>query len=68
MFKKILYITGWVVLLGGVISLLGFAEMKRNTTKCKSVDIRIMQHDSDYFITPNEVAKLIDSKQGPSYW
>ncbi len=64
MFKKILYITGWVVLLGGVLSLLGFAEVKRNTTPCKSLDIRVMQHDSDFFITPGEVRKLIVQQQG----
>src|ERR1700739_404011 len=64
MFKKILYITGWVVLLGGVMSLLGFAEVKRNATLCKMVDIRIMQHDSDFYITPNEVRKLIEQQQG----
>jgi cell division protein FtsQ len=64
MFKKILYITGWIVLLGGVMSLLGFAEVKRNATLCKMVDIRIMQHDSDFYITPNEVRKLIEEQQG----
>jgi cell division protein FtsQ len=64
MLKKILYITGWVVLLGGVMSLLGFAEVKRNATLCKMVDIRIMQHDSDFYITPNEVRKLIEEQQG----
>jgi len=64
MFKKILYITGWVVLLGGVLGLLGFAEVKRNTTPCKLLDIRIMQSDSDFYITPNEVRKLIVEQQG----
>ncbi|HTA84462.1 MAG TPA: hypothetical protein VK783_16075 [Bacteroidia bacterium] len=64
MFKKILHITGWVVLLGGVVCLLGFAEVKRNTTLCKLVDIRIMQHDSDFFITPTQVSKLIEGQQG----
>ncbi len=64
MLKKIVYISGWVVLLGGVLSLLGFAEVKRNTTLCKLVDIRIMQHDSDFFITPNEARKLIVAQQG----
>lgn len=64
MFKKILHITGWVLLLGGMCSLLGFAEMKRNTTPCKVVDIRIMQHDSDFFITPVEVRRLIEKQQG----
>ncbi len=64
MLKKIVYIAGWVVLLGGVMGLLGFAEIKRNTTPCRLVDIRIMQHDSDFYITPNEVRKLIEVQQG----
>lgn len=64
MFKKIVYITGWVVLLGGLLGLLGFAEVKRNATPCKEVDIRIMQRDSDFYITPNEVRKLIEGQQG----
>jgi cell division protein FtsQ len=64
MFKKILNISGWVVLLGGVVGLLGFAELKRNNTPCKLIDVRIMQNDSDFFITPSEVRKLIQDQQG----
>ncbi|MGP8216266.1 MAG: cell division protein FtsQ/DivIB [Bacteroidia bacterium] len=64
MFKKILYISGWVVLLGGMLGLLGFAEVKRNTTPCRMLDIRIMQRDSDFFITPGEVRSLIVKQQG----
>jgi cell division protein FtsQ len=64
MFKKILNISLWVLLFGGILSLLGFAENKRNTTVCKNVDIRVIQNDTDYFITPADVRKLITDQQG----
>jgi len=64
MFKKILNISLWVLLFGGITVLLGFAETKRNTTLCKNVDIRVTQNDTDFFITPAEVRDLITKQQG----
>jgi cell division protein FtsQ len=64
MFKKILNISLWVVLFGGILTLLGFAETKRNSTPCKSIDIRVIQNDTDFFITPAEVRKEITQQQG----
>ena len=63
MFKKILNISLWVLLFSGILALLSFAEVKRNTTLCKSVDIRVLQNDTDFFITPSDVRKLI-TEQG----
>jgi cell division protein FtsQ len=64
MLKKILNISLWVVLFGGIIALLGFAETKRNTTACKNIDIRVVQNDTDFFITPAQVRSLIAQQQG----
>jgi len=64
MYKKILNISLWVLLFGGITVLLGFAEEKRNTTICKAIDIRVMQNDTDFFITPADVRQLITDQQG----
>jgi len=64
MLKKILNILLWVVLFGGIVALLGFAEVKRNNTACKAIDIRVVQNDTDFFITPAEIRKLIIDQQG----
>lgn len=64
MFKKILNISLWVMLFAGIVVLMGFAENKRNTTPCKNLDIRVIQNDTDFFITPADVRKLIVAQQG----
>jgi cell division protein FtsQ len=64
MFKKILYIMGWVAISAGMLAMVGFAEIKRKSTPIKALDIRITQHDSDFFITPTEIRKLIQEQQG----
>src|SRR5579863_6984054 len=64
MFKKILNISLWVVLFAGIFFLMAFAETKRNTTPCKNIDIRVIQNDTDFFITPVEVRSLITQQQG----
>jgi cell division protein FtsQ len=64
MMKRILIISGWVVLITGASVLLGFAKSKRNNTLCKSVDIIITQKGSDLFITPDEIRTLIKKNQG----
>jgi cell division protein FtsQ len=64
MIKRILIISGWVVLVAGASVLLGFAKSKRNNTPCKSVDIIITQKGIDLFITPNEIKALITKDQG----
>ena len=63
MLKKILNISLWVLLFGGFLTLLGFAEVKRNTTLCKAVDIRVMQNDTDFFITPADVRDIVTHQQ-----
>jgi len=64
MIKRILIISGWVVLVAGASVLLGFAKSKRNNTLCKSVEIVIAQKGSDLFITPDEIRALITKDQG----
>jgi len=64
MIKRILIISGWVVLVAGATVLLGFAKSKRNNTVCKSVDIMIAQKGSDLFITSDEIRALITKDQG----
>ena len=64
MLKKILNISLWVVLFAGIFFLMAFAETKRNTTPCKNIDIRVVQNDTDFFITPAEVRSLIAQQQG----
>lgn len=64
MLKKIVNISLWVVLFGGILALLGFAEVKRDSTPCKAVDINIVQNDADFFITPSDVQDLITKQQG----
>ncbi len=64
MLKRILIISGWVVLIAGASLLLGFAKSKRNNTPCKAVDILINQKGSDLFITADEIRALIVKNQG----
>jgi len=64
MIKRILIISGWVVLVAGASVLLGFAKSKRNNTQCKSVDILITQKGSDLFITADEIRALITKDRG----
>jgi cell division protein FtsQ len=64
MFKRILNIMSWVVIGAGMLAMVGFAEIKRKATPVKVLDIRISQHDSDFFITPTEIRKLIQQQQG----
>lgn len=64
MIKRILIISGWVVLIAGTSVLLGFAKSKRNNTTCKMVDIVITQNGSDLFITVDEIHALIKKDQG----
>jgi len=64
MIKRILIISGWVVLVAGASVLLGFAKTKRNNTACKSVDIVVNQKGTDMFITPDEIRTLITKDQG----
>src|SRR5580698_3112093 len=64
MIKRILIISGWVVLIAGASVLLGFAKSKRNNTPCKSVDILISERGTDLFITPDEIRALIAKDQG----
>lgn len=64
MIKRILIISGWVVLVAGATVLLGFAKTKRNNTPCKAVDIAITQKGSDLFITQDEIRALITKDQG----
>lgn len=62
--KRILIISGWVVLIAGASVLLGFAKTKRNNTQCKSIDITITQKGSNLFITSDEIHALITKDQG----
>src|SRR5579863_10020793 len=62
--KRILIISGWVVLIAGASVLLGFAKSKRSNTLCKSVDIIITQKGTDLFITSDEIRALITKDQG----
>ena len=62
--KRILIISGWVVLVAGASVLLGFAKSKRSTTLCKSVDINIAQKGAHLFITSDEIRALITKDQG----
>jgi cell division protein FtsQ len=62
--KRILIISGWVVLVAGAMVLLGFAKSKRNNTACKSVDVIIMQKGENLFITSDEIHALITKDQG----
>jgi cell division protein FtsQ len=64
MLKKVMNILLWILLLGGVIGLTGFAETERNHTLCKQIDVKIMQNDSAFFITPAEIRALISAQQG----
>lgn len=62
--KRILIISGWIVLVSGASVLLGFAKSKRNSTLCKSVDIAIAEKNSNLFITSDEIRALITKDQG----
>lgn len=64
MIKRILIISGWVLLVAGASVLLGFAKSKRNSMLCKSVDIIVAQKGADLFITPEQVRALITKDQG----
>jgi cell division protein FtsQ len=64
MIKRILIITGWVVLVAGATVLLGFAKSKRGNTACKGVDIQIAENDGNLFITSDEIRALITKDQG----
>jgi len=58
--KRILIISGWVVLVAGASSLLGFAKSKRSSTPCKSVNITIQQKGSrGLFITSDQIRAFI---------
>jgi len=64
--KRILIISGWVVLVAGASVLLGFATSKRSSTPCKSVDISIQQKGSrGVFITSEQIrALIVQQEQG----
>lgn len=64
MLKKTLNILLWVALSGGIITLMGFAEVKRNHTLCRELNINVVRNDSSYFITPAEIRALIIKQQG----
>ena len=64
MLKKTVNISLWVVLFGGLLALLGFAEVKRNTTRCNAVDVNIVQNDAGFFITPFVIQNIIGKQQG----
>jgi cell division protein FtsQ len=64
MIKRILIISGWVVLIAGASVLLGFAKSKRNNTLCKSVDITVLQKGDNLFINHDEISALIIKDQG----
>jgi len=61
--KRILIISGWIVLVAGATVLLGFAKSKRNNTACKSIDITIKEKGTDLFITSDEIRALITKDQ-----
>lgn len=61
--KRILIISGWIVLVVGASVLLGFAKSKRNNTLCKSVRVEIVQKGNSLFITPAEICALIAKNQ-----
>ncbi len=62
--KRVLIISGWVVLIAGATVLLGFAKSKRNNTPCKSIDVILLQKGGNLFITSDEINALIIKDQG----
>jgi cell division protein FtsQ len=64
MMKRVLIISGWVMLVAGTSVLLGFAKSKRNNTPCKSIDVTFTQKGCNLFITPDEIHALITKDQG----
>ena len=57
MMKKILHIAKWVLLIGYIIAMLGFAAKKSNTLICKEVKIIVNQPHK--FITNETVENLL---------
>jgi cell division protein FtsQ len=58
-FLKILEITVWVLLTGGLFTLLGFTTVEHNDTVCKSYIIRIDYGKADVLVTENDIYQVV---------
>lgn len=43
---------------------MGFAEKERSHTRCRLLNVTVVQNDSNYFITPAEIRLLVYGQQG----
>ena len=62
MIRKILFISMWVILAGGLIFTLGFAGKQEGKQTCKAPLIKIHAEDDNYFVEPGDIMELIRSK------
>lgn len=58
-FKKILFITLWVLLVCGLLVSMGFVNKQQDMLPCTSLDIKVNQDDDLYFLNKMDIADLI---------
>jgi cell division protein FtsQ len=62
MIKKILIISFWVLMLGGLVVSLGFIATKQKTILCKSLTINIDHSKDDYFVEEEDIRAILSEK------
>src|ERR1051326_3463575 len=62
MYKKILFISMWVILVSGLIVTLGFAEKQEARMPCKELKINIGADSDNYFIDNDDIKQMLYAK------
>lgn len=57
--KKIFYISLWLIVLGGITVLLGFAIIEHKSVKCSGMNISVAHADKPGFINEKDISKII---------
>ncbi|MDF2437180.1 MAG: hypothetical protein K0Q95_1556 [Bacteroidota bacterium] len=61
-FKKIAFISIWVLLIAGLLVSLGFVNAEQEQLKCSALDIHVNQDNDLYFIDKIDVAQLMKDR------
>ena len=61
-FKKIAYITLWVLLVTGLVVSLGFINKEQDSLLCKEMVIHVNQEGDLFFLDNIDVARLINDR------
>lgn len=61
LFKKIAYITGWVLLAAALVSVFAFVQKKENDLLCSKININILRDPlhENYFVSEDAIRQLI---------